>query len=119
MHERPERRFSGGDLPGVFSSRASLCGVGIVINEEDSPHLLAERIKGELYFGFSEVDDLVPEIVIPALEAALKNNGIRYECKPIPGTRDGFSFEERSVYNREAAKDIWENAFALFDCRLG
>lgn len=76
-------------------------------------------MKGELYFGFFEGDDLVPKIVIPALEAALKNNGIPYECKTFPGTRDGFSFEERSVYNREAAKEVWGNAFALFDRRLG
>jgi carboxymethylenebutenolidase len=108
-----------GTFPEHFQAGAALYGVGVVTEKEDSPHLLAGRMKGELYFGFAEVDDLVPDNVIPDLEAALKNNGIAYECKVFPGTRHGFCFEERAVYNRDAATEVWEKAFALFKRRLG
>lgn len=108
-----------GTFPEHFQAGAALYGVGIVTDEEDSPHLLAGRMKGELYFGFAEVDNLVPENVVPELEAALQKNGIPYACKIFPGTRHGFCFEERSVYNRDAATEVWEKAFDLFKRRLG
>ena len=51
--------------------RGSLYGVGIVTNAEDSPHLLIDRIKGEMYFGFAETDEHVPANVIPTLKSGL------------------------------------------------
>jgi hypothetical protein len=42
----------------------SLYGVGIVTDAENSPHLLIDRIKGEMYFGFAETDEHVPANVI-------------------------------------------------------
>ena len=47
-------------FPNRFAASASLYGVGIVTNAEDSPHLLIDRIKGEMYFGFAETDEHVP-----------------------------------------------------------
>jgi carboxymethylenebutenolidase len=38
-------------FPNRFAASASLYGVGIVTEAEDSPHLLIDRIKGEMYFG--------------------------------------------------------------------
>ena len=46
-------------FPNRFAASASLYGVGIVTNAEDSPHLLIDRIKGEMYFGFAETDEHV------------------------------------------------------------
>ncbi|MGH7152943.1 MAG: dienelactone hydrolase family protein, partial [Acetobacteraceae bacterium] len=39
---------------------ASLYGVGIVTDAEDSPHHLLGEIKGELYYAFAEHDQSVP-----------------------------------------------------------
>ena len=107
-----------GTFPEDFAAGASLYGVGIVTEDDDSPHLLADRMKGELYLGFAEVDHLVPENVIPDLEAALNKHSVPYERKTFPNTRHGFCFEERSVYNLEAAEEVWEKAFDLFKRRL-
>ena len=108
-----------GTFPQDFAAGASLYGVGIVTDRPDSPHLLADRIKGELYCGFAETDRLVPEGVIPDLKRALDEHGVSYACKVFPGTRHGFCFEERSVYAREAAEEVWEKTFDLFGRRLG
>ena len=58
-------------FPNRFAASASLYGVGIVTNAEDSPHLLIDRIKGEMYFGFAETDEHVPANVIPTLKSGL------------------------------------------------
>lgn len=107
-----------GTYPDHFAAGASLYGVGLVTGEEDSPHLLAGRMRGELYLGFAEVDRLVPDNVVPDLEAALNQHGVPFECKTFPGTRHGFCFEERTVYNREAAEEVWGKVFDLFKRRL-
>ena len=43
-----------------IASAAALYGIGIVTDQPDSPHLLLDQVKGELYFAFAEVDPAVP-----------------------------------------------------------
>src|SRR6059058_5737045 len=50
-------------LPRV-NAAASLYGVNLVTDKTDSPHLLLDRIKGELYLGFAETDPAVPANVV-------------------------------------------------------
>ena len=52
-------------------SAGSLYGVGIITDHADSPHLLLPEIQGELYYAFAEVDQHVPENIIPDLKDAL------------------------------------------------
>jgi carboxymethylenebutenolidase len=107
-----------GSFPEHFAAGASLYGVGIVTDEEDSPPLLADRMRGELYLGFAEVDHLVPGNVVPELEAVLRKHNVPFECKTFPGTRHGFCFEERAVYHRDSAEEVWGKIFDLFKRRL-
>src|SRR5205085_182150 len=46
--------------PHRIASAASLYGVGIITDKEDSPHLFLDKIKGELYYAFAETDRSVP-----------------------------------------------------------
>ena len=71
-------------FPNRFAASASLYGVGIVTDAEDSPHLLVDRIKGEMYFGFAETDEHVPANVIPTLKSALDKAGTRYGLDVFP-----------------------------------
>ena len=90
-------------FPNRFAASASLYGVGIVTNAEDSPHLLIDRIKGEMYFGFAETDEHVPANVIPTLKSGLDKAGTRYGLDVFPNSRHGFQFPERDVYETHAA----------------
>ena len=47
-------------FPHRIAAAASLYGVGIITDNEDSPHLLLDKIKGELYYAFAETDQAVP-----------------------------------------------------------
>ncbi len=97
---------------------ASLYGVGIVTEAEDSPHLLLGEIKGELYYAFAEHDQSVPASVIPALKSALEKAGTKHTLEVYPGTHHGFCFPERAVYDTRAAEATWEKIFALWDRHL-
>jgi len=101
-----------------FAASASLYGVGIVTEAEDSPHLLIDRIKGEMYYAFAEIDEHVPETVIPTLRTALDKAGTRYAIDTYKGSRHGFQFPERDVYETEAAEAAWAKIVAMWDRNL-
>ena len=105
-------------FPHKFAASASLYGVGIVTDAEDSPHLLLDKIKGEIYYGFAETDHTVPDHVIPALSAALETAGTKHTLKVFPGTNHGFCFAERQTYAPEAAEEVWESLFEMWDGHL-
>ena len=88
-------------------------------DELDSPHLLADRVGAELYFGFAETDPWVPDNVIPELIASLDKHDVRYRIDTWPGTEHGFCFPERiGIYKKEAAERVWERVFDLYGRRL-
>ena len=62
--------------PDHYAACASLYGVQIVTDEADLPHLIADRIRGELYPGFAEIDPLVPDNVIPDLRPLSTKTGL-------------------------------------------
>jgi carboxymethylenebutenolidase len=107
-----------GRFPNRFAACASLYGVGIVTESEDSPHLLVDRIRGEMYYGFAETDEHVPANVIPTLRNALDKAGTRYELDVFPNTRHGFQFPERDVYETRAAEESWTKIIAMWDRHL-
>jgi carboxymethylenebutenolidase len=104
---------AAGTFPDQFKANASLYGVGIVTDKEDSSHFLVKNIKGEMYFGFAETDGTVPAFVIPTLTAELEAHGTNYTLEIHPGTNHGFCFAEREVYNKAAAEKVWDVFFDM------
>jgi carboxymethylenebutenolidase len=102
-------------FPHRFAASASLYGVGIVTDKEDSPHLLVDQIKGELYYGFAETDGSVPDHVIPDLSTALETAKANFTLDVYPGTNHGFCFPERAVYDTLAAEQVWTKLFDMWD----
>lgn len=107
-----------GTFPDEFAALASLYGVDIVTEAADSPHLLADRIKGELYLGFAETDKWVPDNVIPTLKTALDQHKVSYRLDIWPGTEHGFCFPQRDAYAQEAAEKVWDLVFDMYKRRL-
>ena len=97
---------AAGSFPDQFGAAASLYGVGIVTGREDSSHRLVEHIKAEMYFGFAEVDETVPDYVVPTLQRELDTHGIDHVLEVIPGTAHGFCFPDRDVYNEKEAERV-------------
>ena len=105
-------------FPTRMMAAASLYGVNVVTDKADSPHLLLDKIKGELYYGFAETDGSVAANVIPTLTEALKKAGTRHELEVLPGTLHGYCFSERASYNPVASEQSWAKIFALWDRNL-
>jgi carboxymethylenebutenolidase len=106
-------------FPNRFAASASLYGVGIVTDAQDSPHLLIDRIKGEMYYGFAEFDEHVPGNVIPTLRQALDKAGTPYGLDVFPGSHHGFQFPERGeVYETHAAEASWAKILAMWERNL-
>lgn len=107
------------EFPDRIAAVASLYGVGLVTDRPDSPHLRADRVAAEMYFGCAEVDSYAPPDVIAELERALAGTSAVFEVERYPGTEHGFAFPKRPVYDKAAAERHWERLFALFRRRLG
>jgi len=104
--------------PESFAAIASYYGVGIMTEDENSPHLNAHKITGEVYLAFAQTDVYVPEPLLEALPAALDKAQIKYRMEIYPGTQHGFAFPNRPAYNKPAAERHWQRMLALFDRNL-
>ena len=103
---------------GTMVAGASMYGVDLVTEKPDSPHLLAGKVAGELYFGFAQHDHDVPAEVIPALSQALARRKVRHRLDVFADTRHGFAFPERNVYDEGAAERAWGHIIGMFERRL-
>ena len=110
---------AAGTHPTRIKCAASIYGVNLVTGSHDSPHLLTDRVAGELYFACAEHDDYVPGNVIDELQAHLAGTEVNYRIDRYPGTRHGFAFADRAdAYDRASAERLWERLFALFERNL-
>jgi carboxymethylenebutenolidase len=101
--------------PERFAATASIYGAGLVTDHDDSPHLTAAQIRGEIYFACAEIDRYAPKEQIDALEACLAATDVAHRIEWYPGVEHGFAFPQRDgIYDKTAAERHWERLFALF-----
>ncbi len=105
--------------PERFAATASIYGAALVTDRDDSPHLRADRIQGEIYFACAEIDRYAPKEQIDALDEHLAKAGTRYRIEWYPGTEHGFAFPKREgIYDKAAAERHWSRLLSLFDRNL-
>jgi carboxymethylenebutenolidase len=70
-------------FPERMAASASFHGVRLLLDSDDSPHLDATQIKGELYFGCAETDEYAPHSIntSPVSVAIIESRSMR-----IPNT---------------------------------
>ena len=101
--------------PERIRAIASIHGAQMVTDKPDSPHLVADLIQCESYFGCAEIDKWAPKPAIEQLEAALKAGGVKYRIEWYPGAQHGFVFPLRAgIYDKPSAERHWERLFDLF-----
>jgi carboxymethylenebutenolidase len=103
-----------GAFPDRIAAAVSLYGAGLASDQPDSPHRNADRITGELYFGFADNDDHVPLTEVDRLAAHLALVGTRHRIEIHPNTEHGFAFPLRYCYQEAAAERCWQRIFELF-----
>jgi carboxymethylenebutenolidase len=75
------------------------------------------KIKSPLLIHYAEHDERI-NAGIPAFEAALKANHVRYEMFTYPGTQHGFNNDTTPRYDKAAAALAWQRTMEFFKRNL-
>jgi carboxymethylenebutenolidase len=75
------------------------------------------KIKAPLLIQYAEHDDRI-NAGIPAFEAALKANHVKYEMFIYPGTQHGFNNDTTPRYDKAAATLAWQRTIDFFKRQL-
>lgn len=106
-------------FPDRMRAIAVIHGANLVTEQEDSPHLLARRIRCETYVGCAEIDKWAAPETIARLQQALQSVGTPHRVEWFAGAQHGFVFPGRGeIYHRDHAERHWERLFALFGRNL-
>jgi carboxymethylenebutenolidase len=105
--------------PDRVAAAASVYGVQLVTDRPDSPHLAAQKAKGELYFACAEHDSYAPMEMVQTLDQLVKSKNLNAEVELYEGVHHGFAFPQRgAVYDKPAAERHWARLFSLWKRRL-
>jgi carboxymethylenebutenolidase len=107
-----------GAYPERFVAGACLHGTHLVAEREDSPHRLADRLRGELYCGFAEKDPDATPPVRQALCEAFSGCPVHYFYELHAGAEHGYALPDRDIHDKRAANRDWELIFAMFRRQL-
>ncbi|WP_421931077.1 dienelactone hydrolase family protein [Phenylobacterium sp.] len=106
-------------FPDQIKAAASVYGVSLVTDAHDSPHLAAQKVKGEVYFACAEDDPYAPLEMVESLSQSVTANQVNGEVEIYPGAHHGFAFPQRAAYDKASAERHWERLLALFKRNLG
>lgn len=106
--------ITAGSHPGKVAAAAGFHGAGLATEAPDSPHLLADGITAELYFGHADGDPTNPPEQQERLTRALAAAGVRHSAEVYTGADHGFTMADTEAYNAEAADRHWQALLNLF-----
>jgi carboxymethylenebutenolidase len=90
----------------------------LVTDDEDSPHLIAGKLKAELYFGHADQDPSMPPEQIAALNAALDSAGAPYRAEVYAGAQHGYTMSDTPAWNEAACERHFTELFSLLERSL-
>lgn len=109
---------TAGTYPTRVAAAAGFHGGNLATDTGDSPHLLADRITAELYFGHADQDPALPPEQIDRLDKALTTAGVRHHNEVYTGAHHGFTQSDTAAYNTDAAERHWTALLSLLDRAL-
>jgi carboxymethylenebutenolidase len=98
---------TAGTHPDRVAAAAGFHGAFLATDAPDSPHLLAECITAELYFGHADQDSTNPADQIARLDKTLTTAGVRHRAEIYPGAHHGFTQADTAMYSAEATDRHW------------
>jgi len=107
-----------GRFPNRFQAGASLHGTRPISDKPDSPHLLVDKFRGELYCGFGELDHLTPPAMAAELGDLLAACPVAYSSTMHIGAEHGYALPDRDIYDARAAAKDWGKIFAMWRRQL-
>ncbi|RMB79987.1 dienelactone hydrolase family protein [Streptomyces shenzhenensis] len=107
--------LTAGACPDRVAAVAGFHGGRLATEDPDSPHLLAEHITAEAYFGHADQDSSLPPEQIQRLEDALTAAGVRHRCEVYPGAHHGYTQSDTPAYDRAADERHWAALLGLLE----
>lgn len=104
---------AAGTYPDRFAAVASFHGGNLATDASTSPHLLAPRMKAEIYIAAAENDDSYPADMAARLEAALARSGARFTTSKYSAAH-GWMIPDFPVFDPVAAEQGWNEMLELF-----
>ncbi|MER7791002.1 dienelactone hydrolase family protein [Streptomyces sp. NPDC097640] len=105
---------TAGEFPDRVAAVGGFHGGGLATDAPDSPHLVADRITAELYFGHADKDHSMSPEQIERLDAALTAAGVRHRSEVYPGAQHGYTQADASSYDADADARHWTALLDLF-----
>jgi carboxymethylenebutenolidase len=104
--------------PDHFAAVASFHGSDLATDDATSPHLMARRLKSEIYIAAAENDKFYPPAMADRFEAALSEAGVRFRAETYIGALHGWMKPDFPVFDEAASERGWTEMLALFDRSL-
>ena len=105
---------TAGTYPDRVAAVAGFHGAYLASDAPDSPHLLADRITAELYFGHADQDSTNPAEQIDRLDKALTAAGVHHRAEVYAGAHHGFTQADTAMHSPEATERHWTALLELF-----
>ena len=106
------------EFPEVVRAAASIHGVRLATDADDSPHRRTVDIGGEVLLLAAEFDDWVDRPHFDRIVSALEAADVQHHAEWIDGVHHGFVFPQRPKYDKPAAERHWELLHSMFDRTL-
>ena len=107
-----------GRVPDRVAAAMSFHGGGLVSDDADSPHLLADQITAAVYVGAAADDASYTREQSEILDAALTQAGVEHIIEWYPALH-GFAVADNAPYDEAAAERHWQAMADFFGSTLG
>ncbi|MFG2555960.1 dienelactone hydrolase family protein [Streptomyces sp. NPDC048581] len=98
---------TAGAYPDRVAAAAGFHGGQLATDAPDSPHLVAEHVTAELYFGHADADQSMPPEQMERLAAALTAAGVRHRYEVYEGAHHGYTQADTAAYDQAGAERHW------------
>lgn len=105
--------------PDRVAAAAGFHGARLATDQPDSPHLLADQVTAELYFGHADNDPAMPPEQVQLLVETLTAAGVCQTSEVYEGAHHGYTQADTSAYSEEAAERHWTALLDLLKRNLG
>jgi len=85
----------------------------MVTGAQDSAHLLAPRVRADVYWGHADQDQNMTAENIATLDQAMDDAGVHHTTEVYEGAQHGYTMSDMGAYNEAAAERHFTALFAL------
>jgi carboxymethylenebutenolidase len=111
-------------MPDRIGAGASFHGGGLVTDKPESPHLLAPKIKAQMYFAIASNDDTKQPDAKDKLKESFTAAKVSAEIQVYSDALHGWCVsdmparEGKPIYNKTDAERAWDKLVALYKTAL-